>query len=57
MAETDKDRKAKDDKDKKSAIRPHYTLEELLTASDYSRPRSLEEQEWFDAPATGKELI
>jgi antitoxin ChpS len=37
--------------------RPRYTLAELLAESDYSRPRSAEEQEWLDAPAVGRELI
>ncbi len=37
--------------------RPHYTLEELLAASDYSDPPSPEEREWIDAPATGGELL
>jgi antitoxin ChpS len=37
--------------------RPHYTVDELLDASDYSRPRSAEEQEWLDSPAVGRELI
>ena len=37
--------------------RPRYTLEELLTASDYSRPQSAEDREWIDAPPVGRELI
>jgi antitoxin ChpS len=37
--------------------RPHYSLDELLDASDYSGPRSPEEQEWLDSPAVGRELI
>jgi antitoxin ChpS len=37
--------------------RPHYTLAELLAASDYSQPLSAEEREWVDAPAVGRELI
>lgn len=37
--------------------RPHYTLAELLTASDYSRPQPAEEREWVDAPAVGREII
>lgn len=37
--------------------RPHYTLAELLAASDYSHPRTGEEQEWIDVPATGGELL
>ena len=37
--------------------RPHYTLAELLAASDYSQPQSTEDREWVDAPAVGGELI
>ncbi|MES2772394.1 MAG: antitoxin [Pseudomonadota bacterium] len=37
--------------------RPRYTLAELLAASDYSQPQTLEEREWIDAPTVGKELI
>ena len=37
--------------------RPHYTLNELLAASDYSQPQPPEEREWVDAPAVGRELI
>jgi antitoxin ChpS len=37
--------------------RPHYTLAELLAASDYLQPQSAEEREWVDAPAVGGELI
>jgi len=37
--------------------RPHYTLAELLAASDYSQPQSTEDREWVDAPAMGGELI
>lgn len=37
--------------------RPHYTLAELLAASDYSQPQSPEEREWVDAPAVGGELL
>jgi antitoxin ChpS len=36
---------------------PRYTLAELLAASDYSQPRSAEDQEWIDAPPVGRELI
>jgi len=38
-------------------LRPHYTLAELLAASDYSQPQSAEEREWIDAPAVGSELL
>lgn len=37
--------------------RPRYTVAELLAASDYSEPRSAEDQAWIDAPAVGKELL
>jgi antitoxin ChpS len=37
--------------------RPHYTMAELLAASDYSQPQPPEEREWVDAPAVGRELI
>jgi len=37
--------------------RPHYTLAELLAASDYSQPQPPEEREWVDAPAVGRELV
>jgi antitoxin ChpS len=37
--------------------RPHYTLSELLAASDYSQPQPAEEREWVDAPSVGGELI
>jgi antitoxin ChpS len=37
--------------------RPHYTLEELLAASDYMEPQPPEEREWIDAPAMGRELL
>lgn len=35
---------------------PHYTLKELLAATDDSMARSAEEREWLDAPAVGREL-
>jgi antitoxin ChpS len=37
--------------------RPRYTLGELLAASDYSQPQSVEDREWVDALAAGRELI
>lgn len=37
--------------------RLHYTLAELLAASDYSHPQPVTEREWVDAPAVGGELI
>lgn len=39
------------------APRPHYTLAELLDASDYSQPQPAEAREWVDAPAAGGELL
>ena len=36
---------------------PRYTLEDLLSASDYSQPQPPEEREWADAPAVGRELL
>ncbi len=36
--------------------KPHYTLAELLAASDYSGAVSDEDREWVDAPAVGREL-
>ena len=38
-------------------LRPRYTLDELLEASDYSQTPSAEEREWIDSPAVGRELI
>jgi antitoxin ChpS len=37
--------------------RPRYTMAELLAASDYSEAHSLEDREWIDAPAVGRELL
>jgi len=37
--------------------RPHYTLDELLSASDYSQPQTPEDRDWIDAPAVGRELL
>ncbi len=37
--------------------RPRYTLEDLLSASDYSQSQPPEEREWVDAPAVGGELL
>lgn len=37
--------------------RSHYTLAELLAASDYSQPQTVEEREWLDVPSVGGELI
>ena len=37
--------------------RPHYTLAELLAASDYSRPQPPEEREWVDVPPVGREPL
>ncbi len=37
--------------------RLRYTLAELLAASDYSQSQPVEEREWVDAPAVGRELL
>ncbi len=37
--------------------RPRYTLAELLAGSDFSGPRSAEEQAWVDSTPMGRELI
>ena len=37
--------------------RPRYTLEDLLSASDYSQSQPPEEREWVEAPAVGRELL
>ena len=37
--------------------RLHYTLAELLAASDYSQSQPDKEREWVDAPSVGGELI
>ncbi|QLF69675.1 AbrB/MazE/SpoVT family DNA-binding domain-containing protein [Peteryoungia desertarenae] len=34
---------------------PKYTLDELITGYDPDGQRSVEEQEWLDAPAVGNE--
>jgi antitoxin ChpS len=36
---------------------PHYTLKQLLAASNYSLPQPCTEREWVDAPAFGGELF
>jgi antitoxin ChpS len=41
----------------KAATRPRYTLAELLAASDYSQPRSDEEQDWVNGGSVGGEII
>jgi antitoxin ChpS len=40
-----------------AATRPRYTLAELLAASDYSQPRSEEDQDWVNGTAIGKEIL
>jgi len=38
--------------------KPHYTLAELLAASDYSsQAQSQEDRDWANSPAVGRELI
>lgn len=39
------------------APQPHYTLAELLAASDYTEPPSEEDRAWVDAPAAGREIL
>jgi antitoxin ChpS len=34
-----------------------YTLAELLAQCDFSKPMSVNEREWIDAPAKGRELL
>jgi antitoxin ChpS len=36
---------------------PHYSLSELLAASDYAETRSDEDREWVTAPPAGREII
>jgi antitoxin ChpS len=36
---------------------PRYTMDELLSASDYSQPQTPEEREWANSPAVGGELL
>lgn len=40
-----------------SSQRPRYSLAELLAASDYSHDPSLEDRDWLDAPAVGRESL
>lgn len=37
--------------------RPHYTMAELLAASDYSVPKTEEDKAWVNGAAAGKELL
>ncbi len=37
--------------------RTHYTMAELLEASDYAQGAPPEDREWLDEPAIGKELL
>ncbi|WP_459749863.1 AbrB/MazE/SpoVT family DNA-binding domain-containing protein [Pseudomonas sp. 3A(2025)] len=39
-----------------SKPRPRYSMAELLAASDYSKPQSVENREWVNGPAVGGEL-
>ncbi|MCP1638279.1 hypothetical protein J2T34_003388 [Kerstersia gyiorum] len=41
----------------KASIKPRYTMAKLLAASDYSQPQPVDEREWVDAPAVGRELV
>lgn len=40
-----------------SSLKPRYTLDELLAASDYSQPQAESEREWVDSAPVGRELI
>jgi antitoxin ChpS len=40
-----------------AAAKPRYTLAELLETSGDIEPPSVEEREWLDAPAVGKEVL
>jgi antitoxin ChpS len=37
--------------------RPHYTLDELLAASDYTQPEAAIDREWIDSPPVGGEPL
>ena len=37
--------------------KPRYSLDELLAKCDASAPISVEDKEWLDAPASGREII
>lgn len=39
------------------AMKPKYTLDELLLASDYKQDLSDLDREWIDTPAAGNELL
>jgi antitoxin ChpS len=39
------------------ALKPIYTLSELLAASDYTEAPTPEDQEWADAPSVGRERL
>lgn len=39
-----------------ATARPRYTMAELLAASDYS-DTSLDDREWIDSPAIGREIL
>lgn len=34
-----------------------YTLSELISSSDYSKPQPKKEREWVDAPTVGDEIL
>jgi antitoxin ChpS len=38
-------------------VKPRYSLQELLAASDYSQPQPGEDREWIDAAPVGGELL
>lgn len=37
--------------------KPTYSLEELIAASDFSAPMSVEDAAWLSSPPVGRELI
>lgn len=37
--------------------KPRYTLDNLLSSSDYSQPQPPEDQDWIDGPSVGRELL
>ena len=45
------------DGERLAIVKPHYTMDELLAASDYSRAETSEEREWIDAAPRGGEPL
>ena len=40
-----------------AAMKRRYSMAELLATSDYSMPRSAEDEEWLDASPVGHEIL